>query len=90
MLIVEDVKDDSSDHRGHLAMAMKSTLAVYRMYQMTEEVVFGLLVDREHVSLCVAWNGGEGEYIFAKVSSFLSDCIDAILNGLTHAGLRLL
>lgn len=68
-LIVEYVKDDTSDHRGHLAMAMKSALAVYRLYQMREEVVFGLLVNRERVSLAVGWDCGEGNYVDAKVGA---------------------
>ena len=64
---MEYVKDNTSDHRCHLAMAMKSTLAAYRLYQMRDEVVFGLLVDRERVSLAVGWDFGKGNYVDAEV-----------------------
>ncbi|KAI0767135.1 hypothetical protein C8Q74DRAFT_933830 [Fomes fomentarius] len=54
-------QDDKTDHRGHLAMAMKSALAVYRMYKMPDEVVFGLLVDRGRVSLFFGWVADQAE-----------------------------
>ena len=31
------------------------------------DVVFGLLVEREIVTLCVAWDSGVGEYVNAEV-----------------------
>ena len=68
MLIAEYIKDEDLDHRGHLVMTMKSALAAYRLYHMKQEVVFGLLIDRDTVSLSVGWGSEDGQYATTKVS----------------------
>ncbi|KAI0713321.1 hypothetical protein C8Q76DRAFT_459416 [Earliella scabrosa] len=66
MLIAEYIKDEDLDHRGHLVMTMKSALAAYRLYHMKQEVVFGLLIDRDIVSLSVGWGSEDGQYATTK------------------------
>lgn len=79
VLIVEHVTDDKTDHRGHRAMAMKSALAVYRMYKLSDEVVFGLLVDRGSVSLSFAWVANQAEAVDVQVRLHRSSDIHDVL-----------